>query len=107
MIGLSYILGQRHRERATGQPYESGIVSTGTARVRMSANFYLLAMLFVIFDLETVFIFAWAVVVRRVGWAGYSEAALFVAILFAVLIYLWRMGALDLRLVRQKHPRRL
>ncbi len=105
MIALSYVLGQRHHERATGQPYESGIVSTGTARVRLSANFYLVAMFFVIFDLESVFIFAWAIVIRQTGWLGYSEALVFIAILIAALIYLWRMGALDWRLARQKNPR--
>jgi NADH-quinone oxidoreductase subunit A len=95
MIGLSYFLGQRHQERATGQPYESGIVSTGTARVRLSAKFYLVAMFFVIFDLETVFIFAWAVAAREAGWAGYVEILVFIVILMAALVYLWRLGALD------------
>jgi NADH-quinone oxidoreductase subunit A len=95
MIGLSYFLGQRHQERATSQPYESGIVSTGTARVRLSAQFYLIAMFFVIFDLETVFIFAWAVSAREAGWAGYVEILVFIVILLAALVYLWRLGALD------------
>ena len=95
MIGLSYFLGQRHQERATGQPYESGIVSTGTARVRLSAQFYLIAMFFVIFDLETVFIFAWAVSAREAGWVGYVEILVFIVFLMAALVYLWRLGALD------------
>jgi NADH-quinone oxidoreductase subunit A len=95
MIGLSYILGQRHSDRATGQPYESGIVSTGGARARHSARFYLIAMIFVIFDLEAVFVFAWAVAAREAGWLGYAEIAVFMAILFAALVYLWRDGALD------------
>jgi NADH-quinone oxidoreductase subunit A len=95
MIALSYFLGQRHQERATGEPYESGIVSTGTSRVRLSANFYLIAMFFVIFDLETVFIFAWAVSAREAGWAGYAEILVFIVILLAALVYLWRLGALD------------
>lgn len=95
MITFSYFLGQRHRERATGKPYESGIVSTGTARVRFDVKFYLVAMFFVIFDLEAVFIFAWAIAVRELGWAGYVVILLFVGILFAILIYLWRLGALE------------
>lgn len=95
MLALSYVLGQRHREPATGSPYESGIVSEGSARVRLSAKFYLVAMFFVIFDLEAVFIFAWAVAARELGWTGYSEIAIFVAILGAALAYLWRLGALD------------
>jgi NADH-quinone oxidoreductase subunit A len=95
MLGLSFVLGQRHNNRATGSPYESGILSQGSARVRLSAKFYLVAMFFVIFDLEAVFIFAWAVAVRELGWTGYLEAALFIAVLLATLVYLGRVGALD------------
>ncbi|MGB8064952.1 MAG: NADH-quinone oxidoreductase subunit A [Candidatus Sulfotelmatobacter sp.] len=95
MLAISYVLGQRHNERATGSPYESGILSEGSARVRLSAKFYLVAMFFVIFDLEAVFIFAWAVAARELGWAGYREILVFIAILVAALAYLWRLGALD------------
>ena len=97
MIALSYLLGQRHGERATGEPYESGIVSTGSVRVRFDVKFYLVAMFFVIFDLEAVFIFAWAVAVREVGWAGYIEALIFIFVLLAALIYLLQTGALELK----------
>ncbi len=95
MIGLSYILGQRHHEEDTGKPYESGVASTGTARLRFDISFYMVAMFFLIFDLESVFIFAWAVAARQVGWAGYIEILIFIAILVAALVYLWRLGALD------------
>jgi NADH-quinone oxidoreductase subunit A len=95
MIGMSYFLGQRHKERLTGEPYESGIVPTGSARVRFDVKFYLVAMFFVIFDLEAVFIYAWAVSIRETGWAGYLEVVIFIGILMAGLVYLWRMGALD------------
>jgi len=97
MLGLSFVLGERHHERATDSPYESGILSQGSARVRLSAKFYLVAMFFVIFDLEAVFLFAWAVSVRETGWAGYAEATVFVAVLLATLVYLSRVGALDWR----------
>jgi NADH-quinone oxidoreductase subunit A len=97
MLGLSYVLGQRHQDRATGSPYESGIMSEGSARVRFPAKFYLVAMFFVIFDLEAVFIFAWAIAVRETGWTGYAEVLLFIAVLLATLAYLWRVGALDWR----------
>jgi NADH-quinone oxidoreductase subunit A len=97
MLGLSYVLGQRHQDRATGSPYESGILSEGSARVRFPAKFYLVAMFFVIFDLEAVFIFAWAIAVREVGWTGYAEVSLFIMVLLATLAYLWRVGALDWR----------
>ena len=70
MLSLSFVLGQRHQDRATGSPYESGILSEGSARVRFPAKFYLVAMFFVIFDVEAVFLFAWAVAVRETGWAG-------------------------------------
>jgi len=94
MVGLSSVLGQRHRERATCEPYESGIVSQGSARLRMTSQFYLMAMLFVIVDLEAVFIFAWAVAVRELGWTGYAVISLFIVLLLIALIYLWRVGAL-------------
>ncbi len=95
MLVVSYLLGQRHRARAMIEPYESGIVSTGSARLRFSAQFYLMAMLFVIFDLEAVFIFAWAVAFRELGWAGYVGVLVFIGVLVAALIYAWRLGALD------------
>jgi NADH-quinone oxidoreductase subunit A len=95
MIAVSYILGQRHRERATAEPYESGIASTGSAQVRFDVGFYLVAMFFVIFDLESAFIFAWAIAVRELGWIGYSEVVIFIGMFIIVLIYLWRLGALD------------
>jgi NADH-quinone oxidoreductase subunit A len=97
MLALSYVLGQRHQDRATGSPYESGILSEGSARVRFPVQFYLVAMFFVIFDLEAVFIFAWAIAVRETGWPGYAEVLLFIMVLLATLAYLWRVGALDWR----------
>jgi NADH-quinone oxidoreductase subunit A len=102
MLGISYVLGEKHKERATGQPYESGILTTGSARVRLSAKFYLVAMFFVIFDLEAVFLFSWAVAAVELGWAGYAEVLIFIAILLAALIYLWRLGALDWGTDRRK-----
>jgi len=92
---VSYLLGQRHSEPATGEPYEGGIVSEGSARVRFSVRYYLVAMFFVVFDLEAVFLFAWAGAARELGWAGYREVLLFVGVLVAALIYLWKVGALD------------
>jgi NADH-quinone oxidoreductase subunit A len=95
VLVVSYVLGSRHSEPATGEPYEGGIVSEGSARVRVSVKYYLVAMFFVVFDLEAVFLFAWAGAVRELGWAGYFEVLLFVGVLFATLIYLWKIGALD------------
>lgn len=95
MLGLSFILGERHRDRARDEPYESGVLLTGSARVRFPAHFYLVAIFFVIFDLEAVFLFAWAVAVRELGWLGYAEILVFVGVLLAAWAYLWRIGALD------------
>ena len=95
MIGLSSILGQRHKERATGEIYESGIVTTGDTKLRFSSHFYLVAMFFVIFDLEAVFLVAWALVAREAGWIAYWSVVVFIGILVAVLVYEWRLGALD------------
>jgi NADH-quinone oxidoreductase subunit A len=96
MLGLSYVLGQRHDERAKSQPFEGGMIPTGSARIRFSANFYLIAMFFVIFDLEAVFLIAWAISVREVGWFGFIGASVFIFLLLVVLIYEWRIGALDI-----------
>jgi NADH-quinone oxidoreductase subunit A len=95
VIALSAVLGERHKERATGEPFESGILPTGSARLHFSAKFYLIAMFFVIFDLEAIFVFAWAVAAPELGWTGYWGILFFIAMLIAALIYLWRLGALD------------
>ena len=95
VLALSYVLGQRHSEPATGEPYEGGIVGQGSAHVRFSARYYMVAMFFVIFDLEAAFIYAWAGAAREVGWTGYWVLVVFVATLAAALIYVWRAGALD------------
>ena len=95
MLGLSWLLGQRRMDRATGEPFESGIVSVGSSQVRISVEFYLIAIFFVIFDLETVFIFAWAIAFFELGWSGYFAMLVFVVILVIALVYEWRSGALD------------
>jgi NADH-quinone oxidoreductase subunit A len=95
LLALSYVLGQRHHEPATGEPFESGILHIGSGWLRIPVRFYLVAVLFVIFDLETAFIFAWAVSARQAGWAGYVEILIFIGVLVAALVYLWRIGALD------------
>jgi NADH-quinone oxidoreductase subunit A len=102
MLLLSYFLGQHHREPQTGDFYEGGIQSTGSAHLRFSARFYLIAMFFVVFDLEAVFILAWAVAVREAGWPGFAEAVIFIVVLAAALVYLWRLGALDIRTQQER-----
>jgi NADH-quinone oxidoreductase subunit A len=95
VLALSSVLGERHGERATGDPFESGVVPVQPARIRFSVKFYIVAMLFVVFDLEAVYIVAWAVIARDAGWSAYIEIAIFIAILLACLAYLWRLGALE------------
>jgi NADH-quinone oxidoreductase subunit A len=95
ILSLSYILGQRHQEKATNLPYEGGIQQSGSARLRFSAQFYLVAMLFVIFDVEAVFIMLWAFGFYELGWLGYLGVSIFIAQLVVVLIYEWGIGALD------------
>lgn len=95
MLGLSWILGQRRSNASTNDPFESGIVSVGSAQGRISVDFYLIAIFFVIFDLETVFIFAWAIAFFELGWQGYFAMLVFVTVLVVALIYEWRSGALD------------
>lgn len=102
MLGLSFFLGQRVSRPDKDLPFESGIVSVGSAQFRISVHFYLPAILFIIFDLEVVFLFAWAVAVRETGWPGFIEISFFISILLAALFYLWRIGALDWRTQTQK-----
>jgi NADH-quinone oxidoreductase subunit A len=96
VILLAWVIGGKIKRRpATGEPFESGIVSVGNARIPITVEFYLIAMFFVIFDLETVFIFAWAVAFKELGWAGYVATVIFVFILVLALVYEWKSGALD------------
>ena len=95
MIGLSYILGERHKEKTTDEPYESGIPPTGDARLRFSSGFYIIAMFFVIFDLDAAFIMLWAVSFRELGVAGYIGIIIFIGILMVLLVYELSIGALD------------
>lgn len=95
MLAAPYFLGGRASGRAKNEPFESGIVSQGGARLRVSAKFYLVAMFFVIFDVEALFLYAWAVSVRETGWMGFIEVSIFIFVLLAGLFYLWRIGGLD------------
>lgn len=95
MLTLSWLLGGRSWGRAKTESFESGVVSVGGARLRLSAKFYLVAMFFVIFDVEALFLYAWAIALREVGWAGFIEAAIFISVLLVGLFYLVRVGALD------------
>ncbi|MFQ3218372.1 MAG: NADH-quinone oxidoreductase subunit A [Paraglaciecola sp.] len=93
---LSSVLGPRTRGHSTHLPYESGILSLGNARVKFANHFFLYAIFFVIFDLETLFLFAWAISFEQVGVSGFIEALVFMIILLIALVYLWRIGALNI-----------
>lgn len=95
MLGASWLLGGRAWGRAKNEPFESGVVGAGSTRLRLSAKFYLVAMFFVIFDVEAVFLFAWSISVRESGWPGLIEAFIFIFVLLASLVYLWKIGALE------------
>jgi len=95
MLIVSLVAGGRNWGRAKNQPFESGVVSAGGAHIRFPAKFYLVAMFFVIFDVEALFLYAWAVSVRETGWMGFIEVTIFIGVLLAGLIYVWRLGALD------------
>jgi NADH-quinone oxidoreductase subunit A len=106
MLGLSYVLGQRRANKATNMPFESGVLSVGSPQIQMSVEFYLVAIFFVIFDLETVFIFAWAIAFFELGWEGFIAIAAFIFILGVALVYELSTGALDWGIKRGKgrHP---
>jgi NADH-quinone oxidoreductase subunit A len=95
VLVATWLLGERHNAAAADDPFESGIVGVGDSRLKLSAKFYLVAMFFVIFDVEALFVFAWAIAWRDVGWLGYFELVVFIGILLAGLAYLWRLGGLD------------
>ena len=95
MLGLSYLLGGRAIGRGKNEQFESGIVPTGSTKLRLSAKFYFVAILFVIFDIEALYLIAYSVAVREIGWIGFIGASIFIFILIVGLIYEWRIGALD------------
>src|SRR5437588_12123321 len=95
MLGLSYILGKRVRNRVKDMPYESGMVPTGDARHRFSVKFYLVGMLFILFDIEAIFLYPWAVVYRELKMFGFFEMLVFVILILSGFFYIWKKGALD------------
>ena len=95
MLGLSAWVGVKRPSREKLSPYECGIPPVGDARGRFSISFYLVAMLFILFDVEAVFLYPWAVVYKSLKWFGFVEMFLYIAILLAGYIYIWKKGALD------------
>ena len=103
LLGASALLGQKRKDHATHDVYESGVEGVGSAQLKIAVPFYLTAILFIIFDLEAAFLFAWAISIREAGWLGFVEVFIFIFLLLAGLLYLWRSGALEWRTRRQQH----
>ena len=95
LIGLSYVLGPSKPYRNKLLPYESGIIPDQPARTRLSVRFYLTAMLFIIFDVEAVFFYPWAVLLKQLKWFGLIEMFVFIGILGVALAHIWKKGGLD------------
>jgi NADH-quinone oxidoreductase subunit A len=95
MVGLSSLLGPRKPTPEKLAPYECGMPPVGDARERQSVKFYLVAMIFLLFDIEVAFLYPWAMALRDLGWSGFAQVVLFMALLLAGYAYVWRKGALD------------
>ena len=92
---LSVLVGWRRPNRAKQQAYECGMEPTGDAREPFSVKFYLVAMVFILFDVEAIFLYPWAMVFRSLSWYGFTEMMIYIAVLLVGYIYLWKKGALD------------
>lgn len=95
LLSVSYLLGKRVRNRVKDMPYESGIVPTGDARQRFSVKFYLVGMLFILFDIEAIFLYPWVVVYRELKMVAFVEMLIFVILILSGFFYIWKKGALD------------
>jgi len=94
-VGLGALLGPRRPNRVKSEAFECGNPPSGSAWRRFPVKFYMTAILFIVFDVEVVFLYPWAVLFRRLGWFGFAEMMVFVAVLGLALLYVWRKGALE------------
>ena len=94
-VVFSSLIGQKKYSKVKMAPYECGCEPIGTARERFPIKFYLIAMLFILFDIEAVFLYPWAILYKKLGVFGLVEMGLFVVILFVGYIYVWKKGALE------------
>jgi NADH-quinone oxidoreductase subunit A len=95
MIGLSALLGRKVKDPVKLSPYESGMKPVGTARERFSVKFYLVAMVFIVFDIEAIFLYPWAVVYRQLRLFAFFEMLLFIVLVLCGFFYIWKKGILD------------
>src|SRR5579875_2815139 len=105
MIGLSALLGRRVRDPVKMMPYESGMQPVGNARERFSVKFYMVGMVFILFDIEAIFLYPWAVVYRELKLFAFFEMLIFVALVLIGFFYVWKKGALDWSATRKEEPR--
>jgi NADH-quinone oxidoreductase subunit A len=106
LLSVSYLLGKKVRNRVKDIPYESGIVPTGDARNRFSVKFYLVGMLFILFDIEAIFLYPWVVVYRDLKIFGFIEMLIFVILILSGFFYIWKKGALDWAATEPTRPGR-
>jgi NADH-quinone oxidoreductase subunit A len=102
IVILSWLIGQHKPNRAKMSPYECGVQPIGDARGRFSVKFYLVAMLFILFDVEVVFLYPWAVILRELKMFGFWEMMVYIAIVLVGLFYVWKKGVLDWGLAAAK-----
>src|ERR1700694_2255340 len=95
LITISFVLGKRVKDKVKDSPYECGMPPTGSARERFSVKFYLVAIVFILFDIEAVFLYPWAVVYRELKMFAFVEMLLFIVLILVGFFYVWKKGALD------------
>jgi NADH-quinone oxidoreductase subunit A len=106
MIGLSALLGKRVRDPIKSMPYESGMKPIGTARERFSVKFYLVAMVFILFDIEAIFLYPWAVIYRQLKLFAFFEMLLFIVLVLCGFFYIWKKGVLNWSTEEQRRQER-
>lgn len=105
MIGLSALLGRHVRDPIKSTPYESGMKPVGNARERFSVKFYLVAMVFILFDIEAIFLYPWAVIYRQLRLFAFFEMLLFIALVLCGFFYIWKKGVLSWSIDEQRAER--
>jgi len=95
LVAISFLIGKRVRDRVKESPYECGMAPTGTARERFSVKFYLVAIVFILFDIEAIFLYPWAVIYRELKMFAFVEMLLFIVLILSGFFYIWKKGALD------------
>lgn len=95
LVGVSFLLGKKVKNKVKDMPYESGMVPIGTASERFSVKFYLVAMLFILFDIEAVFLYPWVVVFKDLKMFAFVEMFVFVVFILSGFFYIWKKGVLD------------